>query len=515
MANAKTDPLFQLIKSLSKSEKRNFKLYVRRLTSNEDAKFIKLFDTMDRMVSYDEHLILQRAPVTKLQLANMKAHLYKQVLVSLRLKYTDISHELQLREQVDFGRILYNKGLYLQSLKILEKAKLLASQFNQDVIALEIVEFEKLIESQHITRSLNNRAERLAAESSELNQHIQRKNALSNLALKLYGLYLKVGYARNEKDKAFVEAYYNANLPSHEIDNLGFDEKLFLYQAQVWYYHILQDFPLCYRSAQHWVDLYDEYPLMRKINPGSYLKSYHYLLDTLFYLQRYAKFCETLDKLDHDIESGDIGLEGNTETLALMYLYTNRINKHFMEGSFSEGVEEVLPGLFSMLEQKRPGLDQHHILVLYYKIACLYFGSGDNLNAIAYLKKVTDCKEEGLGEDLQCFARILHLIASYEEGLDEHLDYQIKAVYKYIVKMNELHQVQQEIMVFVRNLGRIYEHQLKTEFRKLRSRLLALAEDPYEKRSFLYLDIISWLESKIENRSVQEVIREKFQKSRR
>src|SRR5690606_10945942 len=315
---------------------------------------------------------------------------------------------------------------------------------------------------------------------------------------------------RSEKDKAFVEAFYNANLPSYEIEKLSFDEKLFLYQAQVWYYHIMQDFPLCYRSAQHWVDLYEEYPLMKKINTGSYLKGYHYLLDTLFYLQRYSKFRETLDKFSEDIESGRITLEGSTETLARMYLYTNRINKHFMEGTFSKGVNEVLPGLLAMIDERKPGLDPHHILVLYYKIACLYFGSGDNLNAIAYLKKVTECREEGLREDLQCFARILHLIALYEEGLDEHLEYQIKSVYKFIVKMNELHQVQQEIMLFVRNLGRIYEYQLKDEFKKLRSRLLALSEHPYEKRAFLYLDIISWLESKIENRTVQEVIQGKF-----
>jgi hypothetical protein len=33
---------------------------------------------------------------------------------------------------------------------------------------------------------------------------------------------------------------------------------------------------------------------------------------------------------------------------------------------------------------------------------------------------------------------------------------------------------------------------------------------PFEKRAFLYLDIISWLESKIENRPVQAIIRQKF-----
>ena len=36
---------------------------------------------------------------------------------------------------------------------------------------------------------------------------------------------------------------------------------------------------------------------------------------------------------------------------------------------------------------------------------------------------------------------------------------------------------------------------------------------PYERRAFLYLDIISWLESKIENKPVGEVIRQKYLES--
>ena len=43
MANQPNDHLYQLIKSLTKAEKRGFKIYATR-TSNPDAKFIKLFD---------------------------------------------------------------------------------------------------------------------------------------------------------------------------------------------------------------------------------------------------------------------------------------------------------------------------------------------------------------------------------------------------------------------------------------------------------------------------------------
>jgi len=46
-------------------------------------------------------------------------------------------------------------------------------------------------------------------------------------------------------------------------------------------------------------------------------------------------------------------------------------------------------------------------------------------------------------------------------------------------------------------------------FRDLRDQLLPLQHNPYERRAFMYFDIISWLESKLEHRRVGEVINEK------
>jgi hypothetical protein len=47
------------------------------------------------------------------------------------------------------------------------------------------------------------------------------------------------------------------------------------------------------------------------------------------------------------------------------------------------------------------------------------------------------------------------------------------------------------------------------EFERLRQQLIPLETNPYEKRAFIYFDIISWLEGKIQHRPVQEVIQEK------
>ncbi len=58
MPNRSTDALFQLVKSLEKSEKRNFKLFVKRNSSADDLKTIQLFDALDKMNEYDEKQLL-------------------------------------------------------------------------------------------------------------------------------------------------------------------------------------------------------------------------------------------------------------------------------------------------------------------------------------------------------------------------------------------------------------------------------------------------------------------------
>ena len=75
--------------------------------------------------------------------------------------------------------------------------------------------------------------------------------------------------------------------------------------------------------------------------------------------------------------------------------------------------------------------------------------------------------------------------------------------------MEDLYQVQKEMIKFLRGLGDIYPHQLKSEFEKLYKKLKEFEDDPYERRSFLYLDILSWLESHITGQTIPEIIQKK------
>lgn len=503
------DHLFLLIKSLTKSEKRQFKLYVGRLDVNQDSKFLNLFNFLDKAKKYDESAILKLGILKKQQLANVKAHLYKQLLISLKLNPTHQNVRLQIREQIDFASILYHKGLYKQSLKILDKSKVFAIQNEEKNLAFEIVELEKIIESQYITRSISNRADDLSSQAERLSVQNRIASQLSNLSLQLYGIILKSGYVKNEKEYKDIKTFFNDRLPKFTIKELGFREKLWLYNAYLWYSFLLQDFKNSYKYASKWVNLFYSNEAMITLNPVFFLKGNNYLLESIFFLGHKNRFIFTYNKLKDQVNTAKFPKNENAKTLSFLYLNFHDINMHFIDGSFAEGISKI-PAIEKELEQNSAKIDVHHRMVMYYKFASLHFGAGNNEESINYLQKIITSKTLNAREDLMCFSRILNLVAHYEAGIDYYLESLLKSTYRFLIKMNDLHEVQKEMIKFIKGLQDIYPHRIKSAFIKLHTQLKKYENHPFERRAFLYLDVISWLESKIENTTVDKIIQKKY-----
>jgi tetratricopeptide (TPR) repeat protein len=509
MPNRSTDALFQLVKSLEKSEKRNFKLYVNRNSGDGDLKVVQLFDALDKMDVYDEELLLKKNKgIKKQQLSNSKAHLYKQILTSLRLIKNEENIDIQLHEQMDHARILYNKGLYLQSLKVLDKLKELGRANQQYTYLQQAIFFEQKIEALHITRSMQDRAEALTRETDEVNGRLVQISKLSNLSLLLYSWYIKNGHARNENDEKAVQKFFDDHLPPEAKSPHGFYEKLYKYQSYSWYGFIRQDFLMYYRNTQKWVDLFEQYPNMLAIETSHYIKGMHNLVSAHFDLQNYEKFNESLDQFEKFASSSLVKNNENNKIQCFVYVSTALINKHFIEGTFTQGTK-LVPNIIEKLEEYEIYLDRHRILVFYYKIACLYFGSGNNEKAIDYLNKIINWKVD-LRTDLQCYARLLHLIAHYELGNYDLLEYLTKSVYRFMAKMKNLSSVEEEMFKFLRQAFSFTPRQMQPAFEKLLNRVKQYERNRFETRAFAYLDIVSWLESKIKKVAVQDVIRERY-----
>lgn len=509
MSNTLSFQLFDLVANLSKSERRHFKLYAKRNLGDKDLKFLTLFDLLCKMPEYSEEKVAKKFTGLKPNLiSNIKSHLYDQIMSSLRLLYRKEA-DIHAGELFSFAQLLYKKGLYMQSLAQLEKARHQARMRENSVLLFEIIDFEKKIESRHITRSHSERATELIREGRELRATINQDADWLDLALILYDIYLKSGHTKNREEYDQLSAFFEENLPE-QSDKLSFLGRIYRHQCFVWYHYLVQNFPVCYRHALAWAGEFEREASFKELKPDLYMRALHNCLSALYYCNDAQRFEGIYQRLEQFTQERERSFSSNSRVQAFIYLKTHRINLHFLRGEFSKGAEDF-KGFDDELESYASRLDYHRILIFWYKIACLHFGSGDFANAVKYLNKIINSRSYNLREDVQCFARILNLVAQYELGNDDVIDYQIRSTYRFLLKMKDLQLVQQAVLNFLRQSVYMDRQDMNPHFRKLQLELEDLLHNRYEWRPLLYLDLNSWLQSKIEDKKVEDIIQAKLQ----
>ena len=123
MSISKTDDVFALVKSLSKAEKRSFRLFAERIQDSDSLAYMQLFDLIDKQKSLEAETIKRKLKISNSKYSNLNRHLYEQILISLRHVNKSKKSNIKIRELLDFAFVLYGKGLHLQALKFLRELK--------------------------------------------------------------------------------------------------------------------------------------------------------------------------------------------------------------------------------------------------------------------------------------------------------------------------------------------------------------------------------------------------------
>lgn len=140
----KNEELFYLIKSLSKSEKRYFKLSTQ---GNESAEYIHLFDAIEAQKTYNETEIktLFKDKTFVTQLTTIKNYLKQRILQSLRNYHSRISKNAELMDIIRNVEILYHKGQYPICKSELNRAEKKAKNFQQDILLFHIEDWKRKV----------------------------------------------------------------------------------------------------------------------------------------------------------------------------------------------------------------------------------------------------------------------------------------------------------------------------------------------------------------------------------
>jgi len=509
MSKDHSDHLFVLIKSLTRSEKRYFKL--KNNQNQDDPKYLKLFDEMSQSEVFDEKRLIKNNPwINPAQFSNLKAHLYQKLLQSLKEYSTSTNDDIAVREQIDHIQLLYDRSLYHQSMQLVQKLKRSIKKGDNLELQLEVLKWEKNLLPYSMGKHSLNRLRQIIEETNKVNEQISRVNLLMNISVELNTIYLKHGSVRSKEDYDEITRIFDQRLPKWSESSLSFKEKLLWYEIHQGYYSFIQDFDPMYDYAKKWVDLFESIP-----NSSYYFEMYirglNQLLNAQARLLKYDEFSTTHRLLRSLASHRMIKMNENLQIRLFKYNYAHQFNEYFLTGDFSKGVA-LFRRISHQMDQYISLLDVHSQLIMFYKIACLFFGNGDYSDALVWLNRIINYEDQDIREDIHSFTRILNLITHYELGNRDVIEYYLRSTYRFLHKKEDMHEFQYHILDFIKNLNRdITEIELIHRFKKLRDNLLPLTISQFEKRAFIYFDIIAWLESKIHKKTVEEIIKERVQ----
>ncbi|MBI3502199.1 MAG: hypothetical protein HY063_10415 [Bacteroidetes bacterium] len=502
MSRINSQELFQLIKSLSQSEKRYFKLYASRHTIGRQNKYASLFDSIVRQDAYDEKDILrEQKRFGKKQLPDLKSYLYRLILKALTAFHSDNSVSAQLKNIFRQTEILFEKGLYSQCTKLIHRAKQIAYHHELFHLLPEVFYWEKKIINAAAggTHSLE-KINHLYEEEKRTLETIQSDNDYWRVYGEMFFSSAKTGHLHSTTQRSKLKKILSRVSKSkpRTIEsriNYFFTNEIFCF--------VLQDWKNLYKWCRKHLEMMesDKKIIGEKINP--YIGLLNNLVAACLYFKKYDEALACILKIRH--------LHARSEYTRVRIFSRSFMLEFYLYTTIGEP-EKALPAIPQLeegLAKFKNKIPREHLLVLYHNTFYIFFMAGKFSDALRWLNKILNDTDSSR-EDLHSMARILNLIVHFEIGNLDMLPYAIQSSERFLSKRNRLYGLEKLMLKSFRKISRTEDTQRHKEiFSLLQKELSASADEPALKTAYEYFDFRNWLESKIQNRTFTETVREK------
>lgn len=495
--------LFQLIHSLSQSEKRYFKIFSSFQTGNK--LYVKLFDAIVLQKEYNEKKLRAKLKITAFPTA--KAYLYNLILRSLRSQQLNQNASLQLKDLLKDIEILFQKGLYAQSHKLLMKAKKLAQTYEKYPLLLEIYQLEHLIanisvDSIEHKRIFENGHKEVSDTIAALKEQMEYRKIINLL---IYKRGIRGKLVRSESDKKEVYEQAQGLLDKKPDTLLSYKTGIFHHIIKELYYYSINDIEDAYQNSVRSILHMESNPTLLSQELNNYMFALNNLMNAQVVLHKYEEIKSCIDKLKA------IPVITPIEKARIFGFYTSKEIIYFTRtGRYKEGLEHV-PFIEKQLDIYRNKIHKPACYAIYSNIEELYIVCGKFKQALYWNNKILNDPKIESFHDFYSNARISEMIIHYELDNIEKVQSLIKSYYQFLIKNKGNYKYENSFIRFFRNVINIAgQKELKEEFIRFHKELSLLTHDPFEKEAFDFFDLISWLESKIENRPFDTIMQEKF-----
>lgn len=509
MSKKVKEALFDLVKSMTKSEKRYFKISASRHIIGSENNYVLLFDYLDKLHHYDESQLFEdfkgNAFLNKFSIT--KKRLYTHIMDALDGFHSSKSEEAKFYKMLHSIDILHSKSLYDQSKRQLDSLKKLAEKLeNKEVLLICAKKERRYMETVGYTFF---KMEDLELKNRMVENCTNDINVLSDLWTIKSSIFHRLrtkGIARSEEDIQVYNQFFVRLKASRVKANSSMLNYLLCHSLSAYYFavgdkkrslvEIKSAITYLKSGVLKSVEINKLFSLMTNaVYLSDELGEYEQSIEILNELkQTVHEIDKTIDlevKLFSSISSLEIGLYLRKGEIDLAYSMIDEINNNILKYD-----ESILPVRKAYL---------------YFKIAVTLIAKGDFSGALRYVNSIINDSRLDKTEDIYGFTQLLDLLIHIELENKDLLKYALKNAQRFFKTRNRLYGFEKVVLSYIGKITRSDDHFIRIElWGELYSELQNITHDGFQNVAQEYFDFSAWAISKSSEKSFGNVIQERY-----
>jgi len=510
-----SNKLFELIHSLSKSEKRHFKLSYQNISSNKN--YIKLFDAIIQQTKFDDYALKRKfeGETFVKQFNVSKLYLYDLITNSL-VKYNEEKNiELQCKTYLQKAIILIDKTFYQQAVLQILKAKKLAEEYELYLESYQCINLLKRLFTTRISLDKwNYDLIRLKEEENSILEKLRLYNLFNNIQADTSNFLRHTPFITSEVQKTAINKIIQPIINTDINSIKSYSIKIVYYNIMVNYYHFINDlgktkqFTLlryqCLKEAKYKIT-------DAKRKETGYLANH---IHACLNIQAYDEAKIWIDELKQ-ILIRDKKLLFNTSYFKRFTVAYNMLINYYIEtGKFKEGLQFSEPIIINFDSITLSSFDDKvHYIAILHSTTMLYFGANNLDKALTWNNKILNQNVKSTNT-YYGLAQILNILIHFDLQNYRYVEQIIPSTQK-ALRRNKLYTNAEKILLS--GLGKLAKNvqnpeKFKTILKNTQKSLNEIETHPLKLNLLLYYDIDAWLSSKIKKVSVEKIIQTKAKK---
>jgi len=466
----KKNNLFELIKSLTPTEKRHF---VRSAMSDKDSKnYLRLFQEIDKLQQYDQSKIKRKFNDDRFikQLHVMKIYLQDRIIRSLRNYHSLSSSSLRLKDMLKNIEIYFDKELYNLCALEIEKAHKLAGKYEDDLTLIEILGWKRKL------------AQAMSPGEFRISDVVDEQTAALN----------RLGYQNS----------IWRHVAGKSSGNLKYDETVSTLSSKVLSYNVqyreaitLHKNDEARKTLQGLVRMLERHPHRIEEEPGIYLSTVNNLISFFVFTKEYkAALKEVAKAKAFHLHASHINTTKNTFRLILR-TYNIELEIYRDTEALNDAVS-LINEINALLTQHKKKIPSQYLISLWFQFGYIFFLKKDFRNALHWINEIINSPFADQRKDLSLRARFLNLMVHYELKNFFVMRYFIGSTKRFFARNKAIQPYHKVLLAFFTKVSGAAENNHRVIFEKAFHDLFSQTTTmPAEELD--YINWKKWIEDKI------------------